>query len=162
MDGPYQTVEFLLDLVSFLRIDSTQVRLNDCVFDSEYQPGGSIHFQMQGVNYREALRGLELATGSFVVPVSSKVFLVAKDTAQKRAEVEPTVAIEVQLPSVTNTQDLTALVTAVQQAMAIEKVAFDPQNNTVILRDRLSKVLPARAVFEDLMRSRAQVSSCWP
>jgi hypothetical protein len=130
----------------------------DCVFDSEYQPGGAIHFQMQAVNYREALHGLELATGSFLVPVSSRVFLVAKDTAQKRAEVEPTVAIEVQLPNVTNTQDLTALVTAVQQAMAIEKVAFDPSNNTVILRDRLSKVLPARAIFEDLMRSRAQVS----
>ncbi len=130
----------------------------DCVFDSEYQPGRPIHFQMQAADYREALHALELATASFVVPVTGKVFLVAKDTPQKRTEVEPTVAIEVQLPNVTNTQDLTALVTAVQQAMAIEKVSFDPQNNTVILRDRLSKVLPARAVFEDLMRSRAQVS----
>jgi hypothetical protein len=130
----------------------------DCVFDSDYQPGNSIRVQMQGVSYREALRAIELATASFVVPVTAKVFLVAKDTPQKRSEVEPTVAVEVQLPNVTNTQDLTALVTAVQQSMAIEKVSFDPQNNTVILRDRLSKVLPARAVFEDLMRTRAQVA----
>ena len=50
-----------------------------------------------------------------------------------------------------------AIVTAVQQAFAIEKVAFDTQNNSVILRDRVSKVIPARMMFEDLMAPRAQV-----
>jgi general secretion pathway protein D len=45
----------------------------------------------------------------------------------------------------------------VQQAFAIEKVAFDTQNNSVILRDRVSKVIPARLMFEDLSSPRAQV-----
>ena len=45
-----------------------------------------------------------------------------------------------------------------QQAFAIEKVAFDTQNNSVILRDRISKVFPARLMFEDLYSPRAQVS----
>lgn len=129
----------------------------ECVFDGDYPPGNPIRFEVEAVNYRQALHALELATSSFVVPVSGKVFLVAKDTPQKRAEVEPIVAVEVQLPELTNAQDLTAMVTAVQQAMAIEKVGVDSQNNTVILKDRLSKVLPARAMFEDLIRSRAQV-----
>ena len=44
-----------------------------------------------------------------------------------------------------------------QQAFAIEKVAFDTQNNSVILRDRVSKVIPARLMFEDLAGQRAQV-----
>jgi general secretion pathway protein D len=129
----------------------------NCAFDDDYQPGATIRFQVQGVDYREALHDLELATGSFVVPVSRRLLMVARDTPQKRTDLEPKVAIQVQLPEVTNAQDLTAMVTAVQQAMAIEKVSFDTQNNTVILRDRISKVLPARHLFEDLMRSRAQV-----
>ena len=129
----------------------------DCVFDSDYQPVGPIHFQLNDVNYRDALHGLEAATGSFIVPLSSRLFLVAKDTQQKRAEVEPVVAVKVHLPETTAAQEFTNVVSAVQQAMAIEKVSFDTQNNTVILRDRISKVLPARALLEELMHSRAQV-----
>jgi general secretion pathway protein D len=66
-------------------------------------------------------------------------------------------AIELRLPESTNPQDFNAIVTAVQQAFAIEKVAFDTQNNSVILRDRVSKVIPARLMFEDLTSPRAQV-----
>ncbi|PWU00257.1 MAG: hypothetical protein C5B51_25340 [Terriglobia bacterium] len=129
----------------------------DCVFDSDYQAGNPIRFDVTGMDYREALHSLEAATGSFIVPLTSSLFLVAKDTLQKRQELEPSVAIEVRLPEVTNAQDFTAMITAVQQTMAIEKVSWDTQNNTVVMRDRISKVLPARAMLEELMRPRAQV-----
>ena len=82
---------------------------------------------------------------------------LVKDTPQKRTEREPTAAIELRLPEATNQQDFNSIVTAVQQAFAIEKVAFDTQNNTVILRDRVSKVIPARLMFEDLTAPRAEV-----
>ena len=129
----------------------------DCVFDGDYQPGNPIRFQVKEVNYRQALHGLELATGSFIVPLTSKLFLVAKDTPQKRADVEPSVAIAIHLPEAANQQDFTAMIQAVQQAMGIQKVSWDTQTNTVVLRDQISKVLPARALFEELMTSRAQV-----
>ena len=92
------------------------------------------------------------------MPLTKRVFLVVKDTPQKRTEREPVAAIELHLPEATNPQDFNAIVTAVQQAFAIEKVAFDTQNNTVILRDRVSKVIPARLMFEDLSAPRAQVA----
>ena len=44
-----------------------------------------------------------------------------------------------------------------QQAVGIEKIAFDTQTRTVILRDTLAKVTAARAVFEDLIRPASQV-----
>jgi hypothetical protein len=113
---------------------------------------------MADSDYRDALHGLEAATGSFLVPLSKRVFLVVKDTPQKRTEREPVAAIELHLPEATNPQDFNAIVTAVQQAFAIEKVAFDTQNNSVILRDRVSKVFPARLMFEDLTSPRAQVT----
>jgi general secretion pathway protein D len=49
------------------------------------------------------------------------------------------------------------MITAVQQAMAIEKASWDTQQNVVIFRDRISKVLTARALLEELLQPRAQV-----
>jgi general secretion pathway protein D len=129
----------------------------DCVFDAEYQPIGPLRFQLKDVDYRVALRSLEAATGAFIVPLSGKLFLVAKDTAQKRSELEPRASVSIRLPEAVNPQSFNAIVTAVQQAVGLEKVAFDTQSNTVILRDTVSKVTVARALFNELMRPPAQV-----
>jgi len=82
---------------------------------------------------------------------------VARDTPPKRVQLEPAAAISVPLPGLIAAQDFNAVVTAVQQALALEKVSFDSQENTVIIRDRISKVLPARAMLEDLLHQRGQV-----
>jgi hypothetical protein len=128
-----------------------------CVFDGEYQAVGPMRFAVTGMNYREALYALESATASFAVPLDGKTILVAKDTPQKRVQVEPAGAIAVPLPGLVATQDFNAVVTAVQQALALEKVSFDSQENTVIIRDRISKLLPARALLEDLLLQRGEV-----
>ncbi|MEI9972795.1 MAG: hypothetical protein WDO73_12475 [Ignavibacteriota bacterium] len=129
----------------------------DCVYDSDYQPGNPTRFRMKDVDYRDALHGLEAVTGSFVVPVTSKIFLVAKDTAQKRTEIEPTVTMSVRFPDTIAQQELEQMVRAVQQAMAIEKLGVDATAYTVVMKDRISKVVYARALFQQLMHGRAQV-----
>jgi general secretion pathway protein D len=129
----------------------------ECAFDSDYQPTPPIHFQMDQVDYRVALHALERATSSFIVPLSSKLFLVVRDTPQKRTEREPYVAVAIHVPETLTPQDFNSMVTAVQQTFAIEKVAFDTANSTVILKGAISKIVPARAMFEDLMYPRAQV-----
>ena len=129
----------------------------DCVFDGDYQEGSPVRFDITAADYRVALHAVEAATGSFLVPLTKKLFLVAKDTPQKRSELEPTVALEIRLAEPTNPQDFTAIITAVQQSMALEKVSWDTQTNTVVIRDRISKALPARALMLDLMQPRAQV-----
>jgi len=45
----------------------------------------------------------------------------------------------------------------VQQTMAIEKLGVDSGAFTVVMRDRISKVVYARALFQELMHARAQV-----
>ena len=129
----------------------------DCVYDSDYQPGTAFRFRLKGVDYRDALHGLEAATGSFIVPITSKIFLVAKDTTQKRTEIEPTVTMAVHFPDIYSSQELEQIVRAVQQAMAIEKLGVDPSAFTIVMRDRISKVVYARALFQELMHPRAQV-----
>lgn len=129
----------------------------DCVYDSDYQPGTPFRFRLKGVDYRDALHGLEAATGSFIVPITHKIFLVAKDTTQKRTEIEPTVTMAVHFPDIYSPQELQEVVRAVQQAMAIEKLGVDPATYTIVMRDRISKVVYARALFQELMHPRAQV-----
>jgi type II secretory pathway component GspD/PulD (secretin) len=49
------------------------------------------------------------------------------------------------------------MVTAVQQACGIQKVAWDSQASIVVLRDAVSKVIPARQLLQDLLYPRAQI-----
>jgi hypothetical protein len=129
----------------------------NCAFDSDYPSGNAIRFQISGADYRVALHALEAATGSFIIPLTSKAFLVAKDTTQKRTELEPNVAVAIRLPEATTPQEFTGAINAVRQAMALQKVSWDTQTNTLVIRDRISKVLPARAVLEDLLHPKGQV-----
>jgi len=129
----------------------------EVTFDSDYQAGTPFRFRLRDVDYRDALHGLEAATGSFIVPLTPKMFLVAKDTAQKRTEIEPTATMVVRLPEAFSQQDFSEIVRDVQQTMAIEKIGLDATTGTVVMRDRVSKVVYARALFEQLMQPRAQV-----
>ncbi|MGA2273395.1 MAG: hypothetical protein ABSH00_07565 [Bryobacteraceae bacterium] len=129
----------------------------DCVFDGDYQPMPALHFHLDGVGYREALHGLEFATGTFIAPLSPKLFLVSKDTPLKRTQNEPVVAVTIPLPDAGVQQDFTSLVDGVKQATAIERVSMDSQTRTLVIRDRLSRVLPAKALLEQLLYPRAQV-----
>jgi hypothetical protein len=129
----------------------------DTVFDSNYQPIQGIRFRLPDVGFEEALIALQAATASFVVPVSEKLALVARDTTQKRQELEHSLAVAVPIPTPVTVQEATELARGVQQLMEIQKFGVDSAHRMVVFRDRASKVLPALAVFEDLMRYKAEV-----
>ncbi len=128
------------------------------VFDGDYPTlGQATHFKMSGVNYRDALHGLEAATSSFVIPISSRVLMVARDTLQKRNELEQTIAVSVPVPQFMSQQELTEVVTLVRQASNIEKVAWDTSANRVVMRDRISRVVPAVELMHQLLDYRPEV-----
>jgi type II secretory pathway component GspD/PulD (secretin) len=129
----------------------------EVVFDGDYQAGTPIRFQITQSDYRDALHALEAATGSFIVPVSPRLLLVVKDSEQKRREVEPTMLVSIPVPQATTTQELVEIAQAVRQLFNLEHVAWDSGQNMVLLRDRNSRVVPARQIFEQLLHHRPQV-----
>jgi general secretion pathway protein D len=129
----------------------------DTVFDADYQAGPALHFHLTEADYRGALRALEAATGSFLVPISARLMLVVKDTEQKRRDVEPVEVVVVPVPQATTSQELTEIAQAVRQLFTLEHVAFDTQQNMVVLRGRNALIEPARAVFNQLLHHRPQV-----
>ncbi len=130
----------------------------DTVFDGEYPPGGArVRFHLADADYRDALHALEAATGSFVIPLSAKLFMIASDTPAKRADLEQTITVSVPVPTILSTQELVEVAQAVRQTMGIEKMAWDSAANQIVMRDRVSRVLPAQKLFSDLLSYRPEV-----
>ncbi|MDQ1472356.1 MAG: ral secretion pathway protein [Bryobacterales bacterium] len=128
------------------------------VFDGDYPTTGArVVFRIEGADYREALNELEAATGSFVVPLSARVFMVARDSQQKRNELEQTMAVAVPVPQAVTAQELTELAQVVRQTANVEKIAWDTSQGRIVIRDRVSRVLPAVALLQQLLSYRAEV-----
>ena len=127
------------------------------MFDKDYQTSAPFRFRVEGAGYRVALRSLESATGSFVVPVSAKMFLVAKDTPQKRTELEQTMSIVIPLPETLQPQEAQEIGQAVRFTMDITRLIVDAGRRALLVRDRVSKVRPAQILLVDLLYHRPQV-----
>jgi len=127
------------------------------VFEADYQPPPPFSFRVQDVGFEDALRMLEAAANSFLVPVNQRLALVVRDTPQKRAEMAPAMSIAVPIPERMSVQDAQEILTAVQQTLEIRRVSVDPVKRVVYLRDQAAKVNAARLIFANLSRLRAQV-----
>jgi type II secretory pathway component GspD/PulD (secretin) len=118
----------------------------------------NIRFRITDVAFAEAADALSLATGTFFVPVSRRMAVVARDAPNKRQEIEHTMAVAVPLPTTISVQEAQEMARAVQSIMEVQKFGVDANQRLAVIRDRESKVLPALALFDDLLRHRAQVS----
>ncbi|MCW5980653.1 MAG: type II and III secretion system protein [Bryobacteraceae bacterium] len=127
------------------------------VFDNDYQPGKPFRLRISEADYREVLRILNMTSGSFVVPITERLFLVAKDTVPKRQELEPMMAIAIPLPEPVSVQETQEVARAVQQAMDIQRLVVDSTRRMVLIRDKVSKIIPAQALFEQLLYKRPEV-----
>ncbi len=131
----------------------------DVVFDYDYPPGGSpIPFRITQADYRDALRAVDAATGSFSIPVSERLLLVAKDNMKSRAELDPFVALAVPIPEPVSVAEAQELAKTVQQVMELAKFGVDTGRRIVVFRDRLSKAYPAQMLFVELLHPRGQVT----
>ena len=130
----------------------------ETVYDGDYPlTEAPIRFHLSGADYREALNGLEAATGSFVIPLTPRLFMIARDTPAKRNELEPTMALSIPVPQILTTQELTEMTQVVRQITNIEKIGWDTPQQRIVMRDRVSRVLPAKALLEQLFSYRPEV-----
>lgn len=130
----------------------------EVVFDGDYPSGPSMRFRITGADYQHALYALMTMTSSFIVPIGEKVFMVVKDTEQKRREVETHIAVSIPIPAAVTVQEAQELARSVQQLMEIQKFAIDSTQRLVIMRDRASKVRPAQAILQQLMLLKPEIS----
>lgn len=134
-----------------------QFGLETIYADGFPDPGPPVHFRVTGVDYRAALHDLEAATGALVVPVSSRLFMVAQDTVSNRNDLEQSVTVSIPIPQAMTQQELTEIAQAVRQSTNIEKLAWSTGRGELTLRDRISRVLPAQALLQELFGGKGEV-----
>ncbi len=128
------------------------------VFDAAYvlpSPATTLH--ITDATAQEALRTLEVATDSFLIPLGEHLAMVARDTAQKRTELMPVMAVAAPIPERLSAQEAQEIATAVQQTLEIRRISLDAVKRVVYFRDTVPKGLAARRMFADLSRGRAQI-----
>ena len=128
------------------------------VFDNDYPQGGQlVRFRVKQVDYRAALDTLQSATNSFVVPVSDRAILVARDTVQKRNDLEQYIVLTLNVPQVITTQELTEIVQVVRQTTSVEKIGWDTNTDQIVIRDRVSRAALAQALLDQLFSYHPEV-----
>ena len=129
----------------------------EAVYDGDYPRGGDrLRFRVDHADHRDALHALEAATSSFVIPLSSRLFMVAKDTQTKRQQLEQTLTLAVPVPWSLTTQELTEIAQTVRQITDIQKIGLNSAANQIVMRDRVSRVRAAQALLQELTAARAE------
>ncbi|HZL55592.1 MAG TPA: hypothetical protein VFC21_00835, partial [Bryobacteraceae bacterium] len=130
----------------------------ETVYDGDYpRTAPAVRFHVSGADYRQAIHDAEVATGSFVIPLSSRLFMVAQDTPAKRNDLERTIAISVPVPQALTTQEITEIAQVLRQTTNIQKIAWNTGTSSIVMRDRVSRVMPAVALLEQLTSYRPEV-----
>ncbi len=129
----------------------------EVVFDGDYEPRQPVRLSVRESEFQDTLDALNAAASAFVIPLSEKLFMVAQDTQQKRADLEPTIAVTIPILDTVTPQEAQELARAVQQSLDILKLAVDTTRRQVLIKDRISKVRPAQFLFEQLAAGRPQV-----
>lgn len=130
----------------------------ETIYDGDFPPTGpAIAFHVDQVDYREALHDMEAATGSFVIPISPTAFMVAQDNPAKRNDLEQYMTVSIRVPQVVTVQELTEIVQAVRQTTNVEKIAWNTADAMIVIRDRVSRVIPAQALLLQLLNWRPEV-----
>jgi len=130
----------------------------DVIFDREFQPGPSAHFDLDGADFREAMEAITQSTGTFVFPVSPRTIFVAHDNAQKRDQYEPEVVFTVPIPEATDQKEIVDVANAARQVFELRHVAFDSDKRAVTVRDRISRARAAQPFLESMVHAKPQIS----
>lgn len=128
------------------------------VFDPPLEMHQNLHFDITNADFRTVMEALTAATDTFMFPVSMHEFYVARDTEQKRNELEPQVLLTFPLPNALDQKDLIEAANVARTTLNLRTIGYDSTSRIVMVRDRYSRVNTARALLQSLLMPKAQVS----
>ncbi len=129
------------------------------VFDSDFSavPSQPIRFRITDVDYRKAFDALQISTDTFIVPIGAHAIMVARDTVQKRNDLEQYIVLTLNVPQVITAQELTEIVQVVRQTTNVEKIGWDTNTDQLVVRDRVSRAALAQALVDQLFAYHPEV-----
>lgn len=129
----------------------------DVVFDSDFDADDKIRFEIEDARFTTIIGALNDVANAFVIPLGPRLFMVAEDNQNKRRELEPVVSVAVSLPDAMTPEEVNEIAQAVQGVVDIQRQFVSNSANMVLLRDTVSKVRMAQALFAYVSKPRGQV-----
>ena len=154
--GTRQTFDFS-DNVQYLYNQVATAFAMQATFDPELRVDQRFRLKLENVTVKEALRQLELATGTLVTPIDEHRFFVTTDTPASRLEHEANIAVAVPIPETVTVQEAQEVGTGLRAVFSLQRVYVDSNTRQVILRDAISKVRPAVAMLYQVLSARPEV-----
>ena len=127
------------------------------IFDSDFDRGKEVGFELDQVDFTQAVRALNDIARAIVVPLTPEIFLVAEDSASKRTELEPMVTAIIPVPDAMTDEEVQQMGQAIQQVLEVKRLQTDRANRQVILRDTVHRVRLAREIYRHLSQARGEV-----
>ncbi|MFP5228853.1 MAG: type II secretion system protein GspD [Acidobacteriota bacterium] len=109
-----------------------------------------VSFDVADVGFSDALRLVELATGSFAVALDGRDALVVADTKENRSWYQPVVAETVSFPGFTN-PELSEMESIARNVLGIQHAVMHPSQGTITLRAPESDLSALNQVYAQLM-----------
>jgi len=118
----------------------------------------NVRFNLQNVDLKTAVEAAGLMTHTFVTPVTSKEFLVATDTVQKRRELERMLERTFYLSNATTPQQITDIVNLLRTLLEIRHVVPQPGTSSITVRANQSTMHEAEELVSQLDLPAPQVT----
>jgi general secretion pathway protein D len=128
------------------------------VWDPQLERGQNIQFRVDDVDWRGALDALTAVTNTFVFPNSAHSVFFARNSEEKRNELEPVILLTLSLPDAVDEKDLVEAANAVRGVLNLRSFGWDSVNHTLFIRDRVSRAQAARNLLETVVLPKAQVA----
>jgi hypothetical protein len=111
-----------------------------------------VRFDLNDADFVTALRVLGEATGTFWRPLTSHLFFVVQDTAQKRKDYDVSIARTVLLPNSDNNDQMTEITRLVREVAGITRTELDARSRTITMRASPQAMAIATGIIDDLER----------
>ena len=129
------------------------------LFDDDFEGRGEreVKFELLDTDFPNAIVALNDVAQAFIVPISSRMFLVAEDTQAKRGELDPVAAATVEIPEAMKQEEAQELAQAVQQTLDMKRSFLTAGGRAVALRDTVRKVRIAQEMYRAMAHPRGEV-----
>ncbi|HEX3436779.1 MAG TPA: hypothetical protein VHT24_08415 [Pseudacidobacterium sp.] len=118
--------------------------------------GQLVRFDVDDVNFAQAAEMLNLATGTFFVPLDAGRVLIAADTKENRTKFERQIMETVYVPGLTN-EEMTSLGNMIHNVFEIQQAVVQAQNNTLTIRGPRERVDALNHTLTEMLDGRSQV-----
>jgi general secretion pathway protein D len=119
-------------------------------------PTKEVRFDLDNASFADASTALQLATGTFIVPLDPQHALVAKDTRQNRTKFERLLLETVFLPGV-DTKEMTNAANIVKTVFGVKQVSVEATKGTLSIRAPEATLRAVNAIFSRLYLDKPDV-----